>query len=187
MSDKASIRLRMSALLQQQRSTLQALTDKICHHLREQLAPIPTASVAFYNAFWDEVDLTQMMCAHHANGGIVLLPAVQQASKILAFRRWTPETICIPGPQGTTTPPPTNPIITPTHVLTPLRAFDGAGHRLGRGGGYYDATLTHLRSTNPNLIAWGIAFEMQRVSVLPLESHDARLNGIITEAGFYDI
>jgi 5-formyltetrahydrofolate cyclo-ligase len=70
-------------------------------------------------------------------------------------------------------------------VILPLVGFDGAGHRLGMGGGYYDATLAFLRSRKvwrkPYLI--GLAFECQRAQLIPSEPWDIRLNAVLTENG----
>ena len=61
-------------------------------------------------------------------------------------------------------------------VLAPVVAFDRAGGRLGMGGGYYDAFLKHC--TCPKV---GLAFGFQEAPRVPMESHDTRLDIIITE------
>lgn len=70
-------------------------------------------------------------------------------------------------------------------LVVPLVGFDDQGRRLGMGGGYYDATLAFLRRRRiwhkPFLI--GLAFECQRVSKIPSEPWDIRLNAILTEKG----
>lgn len=68
-------------------------------------------------------------------------------------------------------------------VLTPLLAFDDAGERLGAGGGYYDRTFEFLRERNywkcPTLI--GVAYEFQRVPVLPVAHWDIPLHAVVTD------
>lgn len=70
-------------------------------------------------------------------------------------------------------------------VLAPLVAFDGHGHRLGMGGGYYDRTFSYLhhrrRWQKPRLI--GVAYAFQEVAALPAEPWDVPLWGIATEDG----
>ena len=61
--------------------------------------------------------------------------------------------------------------------LVPGLAFDRRGARLGRGGGYYD------RSLPPECLAWGLAFESQRIELVPNEAHDHPVDGVLTEAG----
>jgi 5-formyltetrahydrofolate cyclo-ligase len=64
-------------------------------------------------------------------------------------------------------------------VVVPGVAFDAEGRRLGRGGGYYDATLALLPRGAARL---GVAFEIQVVPAVPEEPHDVRLDGVVTEA-----
>ncbi len=61
-------------------------------------------------------------------------------------------------------------------VLVPGVAFDLRGYRLGRGGGFYDKLLPELKCTKI-----GIAFDMQVIEQLPHETHDAKVDFIITE------
>jgi 5-formyltetrahydrofolate cyclo-ligase len=70
------------------------------------------------------------------------------------------------------------PRVRPDLLLVPLLAFDGRGHRLGYGGGFYDRTLALL-----NVPAIGIAYAGQEVASLPDEPHDRRLDMILTEQG----
>jgi 5-formyltetrahydrofolate cyclo-ligase len=70
-------------------------------------------------------------------------------------------------------------------LFVPLVGFDNQGHRLGMGGGYYDATLSFLRGRKiwrrPYLV--GLAFECQRAAVVPTEEWDISLNAALTETG----
>ena len=68
-------------------------------------------------------------------------------------------------------------------VLTPLLAFDGAGGRLGQGGGHYDRTLQNLRAHGPVLVV-GLGYAGQEVDAIPMEAHDQRLDAVLTEAGY---
>jgi 5-formyltetrahydrofolate cyclo-ligase len=62
-------------------------------------------------------------------------------------------------------------------VVMPGVAFSEDGLRLGRGGGYYDATLERM----PRAARVGLAFEAQIVPTLPREAHDAPLDAVVTE------
>jgi len=68
-------------------------------------------------------------------------------------------------------------------LLMPLVGFDREGHRLGMGGGYYDATLAFMRHRRvwrkPRLV--GLAYECQRVDALPHEPWDMPLDAVLTE------
>ena len=65
-------------------------------------------------------------------------------------------------------------------VLVPGLAFDAAGGRLGRGGGFYDRLLATRDPARTRLV--GVGFACQPVGdVLPLAAHDVRLDEIVTE------
>ncbi|WP_269531677.1 5-formyltetrahydrofolate cyclo-ligase [Chitinimonas sp. BJYL2] len=69
-------------------------------------------------------------------------------------------------------------------VLVPLVGFDAHCGRLGQGGGYYDTSFAFRRYTSrPRLI--GVAFECQRLAVVPMAPHDRRLDAVLTELGWY--
>ena len=62
-------------------------------------------------------------------------------------------------------------------ALIPGLAFDMRCYRLGRGGGHYDRLLPRLRAESPR---WALGFDCQIVPELPIEPHDAQLDGIAT-------
>jgi 5-formyltetrahydrofolate cyclo-ligase len=70
----------------------------------------------------------------------------------------------------------------PDLILLPLNGFDAAGYRLGYGGGYFDRTLAAL---SPRPLAVGVGFEINRLDSIQPESHDQRLDWIVTEAGAF--
>jgi 5-formyltetrahydrofolate cyclo-ligase len=72
-------------------------------------------------------------------------------------------------------------------LLVPGVVFDTAGHRLGYGKGFYDRVL-HRRAGHALLV--GLCFEQQLIRTLPAETHDVRMDMIITEErtlGFGDL
>jgi 5-formyltetrahydrofolate cyclo-ligase len=66
--------------------------------------------------------------------------------------------------------------VVPDVLFMPLVAFTADGHRLGQGGGFYDKWL----DAHPDTIRFGLAWDMQEVPELPVESHDMHLTGVIT-------
>lgn len=74
-------------------------------------------------------------------------------------------------------------------VLTPLVAFDLAGHRVGMGGGFYDRSFAFLLARRhwrkPRLL--GIAYAFQQQPELAPASWDVPLDAIATEAGVHNI
>lgn len=63
-------------------------------------------------------------------------------------------------------------------ILVPGLAFTKAGHRLGYGGGYYDRFLAGISKNIPKV---ALAFELQIVDTLPVESYDIPMDFILTE------
>jgi 5-formyltetrahydrofolate cyclo-ligase len=61
-------------------------------------------------------------------------------------------------------------------ALVPGLAFDQKGNRLGRGMGYFDRLLQSVRGTKIAL-----AYDFQILNEVPAESHDARVDFIVTE------
>ena len=70
----------------------------------------------------------------------------------------------------------------PEIVLAPLLAFDGRGHRLGYGAGFYDMTFAALaRGTAPLRV--GYCFACQEIAAVPADASDVPLELVVTEAG----
>jgi 5-formyltetrahydrofolate cyclo-ligase len=107
------------------------------------------------------------------------LPVLAGRGKPLIFRLWRPGDPLLVGPLGLRQPPPDAPAIDPDLLFVPVVAFDRAGHRLGYGHGYYDATLAALAAKQP--LAIGLAFSVQEVAAIPAEAHDHPLAIVITE------
>lgn len=63
-------------------------------------------------------------------------------------------------------------------ILVPGLAFDAAGRRIGRGGGFYDRFLLRLP---PATLSVGVAFEAQRIDEVPADPHDRRVDVVVTE------
>lgn len=61
-------------------------------------------------------------------------------------------------------------------ILVPGVAFDRAGNRIGRGGGFYDRLLPRYRAVRA-----GICFGFQCLEALPAEKHDTRMDWLITD------
>jgi 5-formyltetrahydrofolate cyclo-ligase len=69
-------------------------------------------------------------------------------------------------------------------IFVPVVGFDHLGWRLGRGGGFYDATFANLGNVNANTVPKliGLAFDCQQVAVIPTDSWDWRLDAVVTES-----
>ena len=65
-------------------------------------------------------------------------------------------------------------------ILVPGLAFDRAGRRLGRGGGFYDRFLATAPARAARV---GVAFEAQVVDSVPVGDQDCTVSALVTEAG----
>ena len=61
-------------------------------------------------------------------------------------------------------------------VIVPGLAFDKNGGRLGMGGGFYDRFLPQA----VNAVKIALAYDFQLDDSLPLETHDAKIDAILT-------
>lgn len=138
------------------------------------------AVLAGYIAMRGEVNIHESFIAMHDRRVKLCLPTVALPERIMHFRTWVPRTEMRKGPFGTREPAQGE-IVTPTVLWTPLVAFDRSGHRLGYGGGYYDATITYLRRASKHVRVIGVGYGFQEVDALPVEKHDMHLDAIVTE------
>lgn len=115
-----------------------------------------------------------------ARGVRVVFPRVAPGGRRLAFAGCDPAAL-VKGPLGAAEPPAGAPEVAPAEigcVVVPGVGFSLDGLRLGRGGGYYDATLRAM----PAAARVGVAYDLQVVAALPREPHDAALDALVTEA-----
>lgn len=92
------------------------------------------------------------------------------------------------GAYGTTEPTDACPLLPPEELagalmLIPGLAFDGAGHRLGYGGGYYDRFLAELRGRDIHPLTVGVCYAACLAPELPRLPHDRPVRYILTERG----
>ncbi|MEA1928692.1 MAG: 5-formyltetrahydrofolate cyclo-ligase, partial [Candidatus Auribacterota bacterium] len=66
----------------------------------------------------------------------------------------------------------------PDIIIVPGAAFDMGGKRIGMGKAYYD---NFLRTVRPDTRKIALAFEKQIIDSIPSESHDVKMDLIITE------
>ena len=82
-----------------------------------------------------------------------------------------------PGAYNIPEPVEACPVVSPASIdvaLVPGLGFTRAGHRLGQGGGFYDALLPLLGG-----VSWAVGFDDQVVDGLPTEAHDRPVDRVI--------
>lgn len=142
----------------------------------------PGSTVSGFSAIRDEIDAGALLARLHAEGHRLCLPVMEGKGKPLVFRAWAPGDEMGKVQWGIAEPLPDKPVLEPDVVLVPLLAFDGAGYRLGYGGGFYDRTLARLRAIKP-AVAVGIAYDELKVDAVPHQSYDERLDWVLTPSG----
>jgi 5-formyltetrahydrofolate cyclo-ligase len=117
------------------------------------------------------------------------LPLVPRRGRVLRFGRIGRNTRMTTNRYGIAEPVDARPLRARQLdlLLMPLVGFDHQGYRLGMGGGYYDATLAFMHHRRlwrkPRLV--GIAYEGQRVEMLPHDPWDMPLDAVLTERQLY--
>lgn len=132
-------------------------------------------TIVAYHSLPDEVDTHALIDSLLADEKTVLLPVVKADDMELREYRGRESlhkgAFGILEPQGT----PFLEYEKIDVVLVPGVAFDAAGHRLGRGKGYYDRFLPKAT----NAVKIGVCFPFQVVNTIPFEPHDVACDKII--------
>ncbi|MEO5358301.1 MAG: 5-formyltetrahydrofolate cyclo-ligase [Nitrospirae bacterium YQR-1] len=142
--------------------------------------------VMFFASFKSEPDTFPMIEQALTMKKDVILPRVNREKHILEAYKVTGLSSLKPGYMGISEPEPSE---APTAgridlIVMPGAAFDRAGGRLGYGGGYYDDFISAM-SKKPYLVA--ICYAGQVVSAVPVESHDVRVDKIVTDCEVIDV
>jgi 5-formyltetrahydrofolate cyclo-ligase len=138
------------------------------------------AQVAAYAAVRDEPPTRPLLDRLTAAGVRVLLPVVDGAG--LSWAAYTGWEELRRSDRGLLEPAPPRSDLgaeAADVVLVPALGVDRAGHRLGRGAGYYDRALTSVPTSR--LVA--VVFDDELVDVLPVEPHDVDVGAALLPLG----
>ncbi|MGE0155377.1 MAG: 5-formyltetrahydrofolate cyclo-ligase [Reyranellaceae bacterium] len=151
-------------------------------------AQVPMARDAVVGGYFphrSEFDVQPLLRVLAETGCALALPKMDGAKAPLTFRHYEQGDTLVLNRFGIPEPGPAAPVVTPSHLLVPLLAFDELGYRLGYGGGYYDRTLAAMRGAGHAVFAIGIAYDFQRLPYVPRQPNDEPLELIATECGLY--
>lgn len=154
-----------------------------------ELTAVSGASwIHFYVSIGAEVETTGMIAHALMKKKRVVVPRVDSAEKRLdLYEIASPVRDLAPGFRGIPEPNPEGRTAVPASTVElfviPGVAYDAAGRRLGRGGGYYDRLLAAARLER---IVIAPAFDCQIVESVPAERHDLRVDFIVTEKRLID-
>jgi 5-formyltetrahydrofolate cyclo-ligase len=177
MIDKSELRAAMRATRKRLADSIPTAAARAAAHVT---AVPPGHLVALYGAIGSELDPGPLALALAATGRSLCLPVVLDRDVAMIFRLWTPGDPLEMDAAGCPSPLPLAATVRPDLIVTPLLAFDAEGGRLGQGGGHYDRTFAVL----PDIVRIGFAYAGQAVDRIPMESHDQRLHGVLTEVGY---
>lgn len=143
----------------------------------------PFDRAAVVSGFWpikEEIDVRPLLIELFNRGCQLALPVVTGKGQRLLFRAWRPGDSLEAGVFGTLQPSTRRETVEPEALLVPLLACDQDGWRLGYGGGFYDRTLTALR-TQGKVTAVGVGFDGQLIPAVPHGPQDQRLDWLLTD------
>jgi 5-formyltetrahydrofolate cyclo-ligase len=185
---KAALRQQMRTRLERQSKDDRARASlEICRRAAELPAFRQAQAVAVFAPLPNEPDIHPLIEEAWAEKKRVAFPLMSHNGGVprldwLVAEDW--DALVVVGPLGLREPSPKIcPRIDPLEldcIFVPGLAFDPRGHRLGRGGGYYDAALAALDIGTPRI---GLFFACQQADEVPRETHDQILTAITTEDG----
>lgn len=178
MERKKELRKHIASLKKQYQNPAirESLSAKALAALEAHPAFRAANTILLYHSLKDEVD-THAFIRKWSREKRILLPVV--TGDHLELRIYSgPEEMAI-GSYGIEEP--TGTVFTDyteiDFIAVPGVAFDPKGNRLGRGKGYYDRLLPRI----PSAFKAGICFSYQLVEEVPAESHDIRMDTVITD------
>ncbi len=139
-------------------------------------------TIALYAPFRGEVPTRDILIAAIADGKVVCYPLSHVRGRVLSFRAITSESELEPGRLGVREPALASDLIPVEQIdlfVVPGLGFTQNGKRLGRGGGYYDATL---EASSPHSRRVGLGFNEQVVEWVPTETGDIDMDLVVTES-----
>ena len=174
---KRELRQQIRAQKRRWAPQLPEMSEQICSKVLALASWQEAGTLLMYYPLPDEVDVRPLINEAFESGKRVLLPVVK--GEELELHLYEGESSLKEGAFGIMEP--TGSLFAPENydgiqlALIPGMAFDGVGHRLGRGKGYYDRLLPKLKDTK--LI--GLCFPFQLLDEVPAESHDISVEEVI--------
>jgi 5-formyltetrahydrofolate cyclo-ligase len=142
----------------------------------------PGSVVSGFAPMPDEVRIWPLLRRLADSGISLALPVMQGKARPLLFRAWRLGDPMDKGVWDIPEPKADKSELEPDILLVPLLAFDRQGWRLGYGGGFYDRTLSGLRSRKA-VTAVGLGYDQQQVDAVPHLAYDQRLDWVLTPSG----
>ncbi|WP_310021914.1 5-formyltetrahydrofolate cyclo-ligase [Croceicoccus sp. BE223] len=142
------------------------------------------ASVGFYHPVPTEAPTGGYARFFFEAGHPIALPRFAARGEAMDFAAWADpydDSDLVVAPYGSLQPDADAPAVVPDVLFVPLLGFTESGARLGQGGGHYDRWL----ADHPQSLPIGLAWDVQKVDMLPLEPHDRLLAAVVTPTRLY--
>ncbi|MDA9604503.1 5-formyltetrahydrofolate cyclo-ligase [Candidatus Pelagibacter sp.] len=149
--------------------------NKIINLFREK--KINKKSIGGYYPVNFEIDDLELLQKFQRKGFNISLPVIKKNFQ-MDYYKWTFSEPLRINKYGIPEPKAKN-LVHPDILLVPLVAFDRKLNRLGYGGGYYDRIIKKL-SKKKKIIKIGLALSVQKISNVPINNHDQKLDYIVT-------
>lgn len=184
--EKDGLRTRMRGLLAARRGeTVEAAAE----------LPETTRTLFAYLSHGGEISVSALIALAIERGCAVAAPRVV-GTELLFHRIDSADGPFTPGSFGIREPDRRSPRVFPSSgaliefpviILVPGLAFDRAGHRLGRGAGFYDRFLEAFLATFPDrradITVMGVCRSEQIVDPVPVAGHDIGVDCLLCEKG----
>lgn len=139
--------------------------------------------ILLYVALGNELDVSPMLRDGLSSGRTIAIPAYDPLHGLYVPRQVKDPAVELEiGIFGVVEPKPACPVVPPNRLdfaIIPGVAFTLEGRRVGRGKGHYDRLLALVAG-----VKCGVAFDEQIVEAIPTESHDVRMDWIVTPTRF---
>ncbi len=150
----------------------------------EKLGALPefqkAKTIMFYYSVNNEVQTKGLIEKAIKEGKVVALPATEFEKRKMIPAKIESVNDVEKTPQGLFEPKEKKEIKTKELdlIILPGVAFDRQGHRIGMGKGFYDSLL---RKTSTKISLIGICFDENFEELIPIESHDVKMDIIVTD------
>ena len=155
-------------------------------HIKTLLEDIGKCKVGSYFPFRNEISTKLIHELLFSLEFKISLPCVNDEDQNLIFRNWKTNDDLVKNKYSILQPKDDAIEDYPEMIIVPLVGFSMSGYRLGYGGGYYDRFID-AKNKSGKIITVGFGYTFQEVNDLPIESHDQKLNWILTEKYLYKI
>lgn len=161
-------------------------SEAACRYLANWMMDRGVTSFMCYVPFRSELNTRSLIEWGWRTGAEVVVPKCYPADRSMTLHKLGSWSGLMAGAYGILEPDPDRcPALPDSYrpglVVTPGIAFDQKGGRLGYGGGYYDRFAERLGRERADVTWLGLAFEDQLVEDIPMQAHDRRMDGIVTE------